>query len=123
MVATTLIALVLIPAFDALLGGMDSSSAHEELTTQHYRAQARLADLDAVDFEDLDIAAQAAGSASVPSSYSDAPGTPMRRLVYLSRYDFDAAPPTPDPSADYGALWIRVTIEGAAHGFEVLRAK
>lgn len=121
LIATTLIALALIPALDALRGSIDSTAANETLTTEHYHAQAYLADLAAESFDDLDMAAMVAGSPNVPSRYSDAPDTPMRRLVFLSRYDFEASPPAPDPTASYGTIWMRVAIEGSAHGFEVLR--
>lgn len=68
----------------------------------------------------LDAAAQAAGAPTTPTSYSDAPGTPDRRLVFLARYDLDNADGDGNPftGGDAGLIWVRVAIKNQVIALE-----
>jgi hypothetical protein len=74
----------------------------------------------------LDAAALAVGSAVAPTSYSDAAGTPQRRLVFIARYDVDNADADGNglTGGDAGLLWLKVAIEGQpADAIETLAAQ
>ena len=85
----------------------------------------------------LILAAAEAGNAMTPSSYSDAPLSPQRSLVFLGLYDADDKDgdkdpftvPDPDLDADNnpftnytGLIWVRVEIEGSIVHVESLSA-
>ncbi len=125
LVAAVILAIALIPAIEALQVGLQGATAHEAVTRQHYHLASRMAELMAEPFAALDAEAQALGDPDLPSSYSDAPATPMRRLVYLSRYDGDDADTDDNPftGVDDGLLWLRIEIEGEVHALESLRAR
>jgi hypothetical protein len=113
LLATALLALALVPALEALEIGVRGGGVHEVELALHYRARGALEEVLAQPFFDLATEAILAGGA--PSAYSDPPGTPDRRLVYLSAYDADGDT-TPDP----GLLRVRVEIEATAHVLETL---
>jgi hypothetical protein len=73
-------------------------------------------------FSSLESVATEAGSASVPTRYSDLDGSVNRRLVYLSLYDGDNADSDDDPftGVDAGLMWIRTEIEGTLMSVESL---
>lgn len=120
--ATLLIALSLVPAMESLQGSIQGSAVHAESTQDHHRLVARLEELLATAYADLDAEAQAVADPNTPTSYSDAGGTAQRRLVYLSRYDVDNADADDDPftGTDAGLVWIRVEIENSAAALETL---
>ena len=120
-----LVAVTLVPMLEALPGGLQASRVHEDAAARSLRAASRMEELLSEGFGALDAAALAAGSPTVPSSYSDAPGTTDRRLVFLSRYDGDDADADGDgfTGADDGLLWVRVEIEGAGHAVQTLVAR
>ena len=122
MIAMALIAIALVPAIDALRTSLGTGSGYATRLTEHYRVAGRLEDVLAEPFQDLDAAAVAAGSETVASSYSDAAGTPDRRLVYLARYDADDADGDGDPftGGDVGLLWVRVVLEQGGSDLESL---
>ena len=126
LVATALVGACLVPALDALRTGLVAVEVGSTQTAQHYRMVGRLEELLATPFAALDAEAQALGSPGVASAvYSDAPTTPDRRLVYLSRYDGDDVDPAdgdPFTGVDEGLLWIRVEIENTSLAIERLRA-
>jgi hypothetical protein len=113
LVAMVLIAIALVPATDALQVAMLGSGQHETTAVQHYRAYGRLEELMTEGF-----------ATTAPSSYSDALGTPNRRLVFLSPYDADNADADNDrftTGVDPGIVWLRVEIEDSPIGFESLK--
>lgn len=105
LVATILLAVSLVPALEALRGGVFGASLHEAAADDHYRLTAHMEEVLAEPYSLLDAAAVAAGDATTPTDYSDPPSTAKRRMVYLSRYDADTASFT---AADTGVLWVRV---------------
>ncbi len=122
LVATAILALSLVPALDALQAGLLGSGVGESLTRSHVRLRSKMEAVLAKPFEALESAEVAA--AGGPSSYSDAIGTPGRRLVHLSRYDGDNADVDGDPmtGTDVGLLKVRVEIEATPHFLESLVA-
>lgn len=125
LVATVLVAVSIAPALTALNTGLSASATHESHVADHYHLTAKIEEVLAQPFGDLDAAASAAGDPSVPTSYSDPAGADRRRLVFLSRYDGDNADGDDDPftGADEGLLWLRVEIEETAHAFETLTGR
>jgi len=113
LVATTLLALVLVPALEALEIGVRGAAVHENHAVLHYHAVAKLEEVLAQPFVDLALEEQAAGGGA--SAYSDAPGSPNRRLVFLLGYDGNG-----DSVPDPGLLLVRVEIESTAHVLRTL---
>lgn len=138
MVAAVLISIALVPAIDALYTGMHASDVYETSSAEHYAALAKIEELLAEPQSLLVAAAAAAGNHTTPSAgYSDAAGSPNRRLVYLALYDTDDADgdgdvfTVPDPNLDgdndpytsyAGLLWVRVEVESSVTSFESLAA-
>lgn len=131
LVATTLIAIALVPAINALQTGIQSTGIHQSLTIQHYQRLQKMEEIQAEPYANLLVAAKTATNKTTATSYSDASGASNRRLVYLALYDADADPFTIiDPNTDLdndlytgstaNLLWIRVETEGTAQGIETL---
>ncbi len=119
LVATVLIAVSLVPALDALQTSILSATVHESSAAAHYNL---VSTMEAVMAEPFDALAAAASNPATPSPYSEAPGTPERRLVYLAPYDGDNADGDNDAftDPDDGLLWVRVAIEGTPQALESL---
>lgn len=137
MIATALIAIALLPAMDALYTGIRGADVYESSSSEHYAALAKIEEVLAEPQSSLITAAAAAGNKNMPSSYSDAPGSPNRCLVYLALYDADNGDgdgdvfTVPDPNLDgdndpftsyLGLLWVRVEIEASVTSLESLTA-
>ncbi len=127
LIATVLIAIVLVPAMDALLPGIQGSSIHETRTEDHYKLLSKIEEVLAEPFADLDAAAIAAGSPTTATlSYSDTftypDGRQITRNIFISRYDADNADADDDPftGVDEGLLWVRGTIAGSSLRIETL---
>ncbi len=120
LVATFLVAVALVPALEALEIGVTGSGIHERELVRHYHLVAKLEEVLALPFGDLEAEAQAAAGA--PTAYSDGAGAPDRRLVYLTGYDADDADGDGDPltGADPGILLVGVEIEAPAHSLATL---
>ena len=125
LVTIVLLAILLVPAISALQTGIIGTAVHSDVTDSHYRLASRVEDLMAEPFAQLSDAALAAGSATTPSSYSDAAGPPARLLVYLSLYDGDNADADDDPftGTDSDLLWLRVEIEDSVFSLQTVRAR
>ena len=126
LVATVLIAITLVPAMEAFMPGTSGVAYTESLVEDRYQMAAKLEDVLAASFTDIDAAATVAGSPSVVSSFSDVvtypDGRQITRNVFLSRYDGDNADANNDPfnGIDAGLIWLRVEIEGTSLFFESL---
>ena len=116
LVATVLIAIVLVPAMDALVPAVVGSGIHETYTEDHHQLNALFEEVLAEPLTDLDAAATAAGSETTATTYSDVytydDGRQISRNVYLSRYDGDNADSDNNPftGIDEGLIWVRVEI-------------
>ena len=111
--ATVFVALALVPALESLEIGLRGSAVHETELVRHYQLVARLEEVLARPFAELEAEEQAA--AGGPSVYSDAPGSADRRLVTLSTFDADG-----DGNPDPGILRVRAEIEATGHALETL---
>ena len=113
MVAMLLVMTALLPALDSLFGAMAATRHRATVTEEHYHVFGKLEEMLAQPFWELDAEAVAVADSTVPTSYSEAPGTFRRRLVYLARYDGDNFDGDEQPltGGDPGLLWIRVEIE------------
>lgn len=127
LVATVLIAIVLVPAMESLLPGIAGSGIHETFAEDHYRLTGRLEEILAEPYADLDAAGIVAGNETTPTiSYSDvftyADGRQITRNIFISRYDGDNADADNNPftGIDDGLLWVSATIAGSALRLETL---
>lgn len=138
LVAMVIIVVAVIPAIEALQTAMLGAAVRESFSAEHYAATARMEEVLAEQHLALVAAAAAAGDHLTPSAYSDAAGTPVRRLVFLGLYDADNAdgdsnPFTvfdpdldgdSDPFSNYtGLIWVQVRIDGSVTGFESLASQ
>lgn len=125
LVTIVLLAILLVPAINALQTGIVGTEVHSDVATSHYRLTSRIEELLAEPYSDLADAALAAGSATTPSSYSEAAGPPSRLLVYLSLYDGDNADADDDPftGTEPDLLWIMVEIEDSIFTLQTVRAQ
>ena len=125
LVAVVLLAILLVPAINALQTGVVGADVHADVATSHYRISSRLEELLGEPFSDLSDAAVAAGSPSSPSSYSEPAGLPGRLVVYLSLYDGDNADADGDAftGTDPDLVWIRVDIEDSVFSLQTVRAQ
>jgi hypothetical protein len=118
-----LIAILLVPAIDAMHSGIQGGHLHAEQAVQHGRLTGRLERVLAESFHELATQADAAGGPGVPvTAYSDAAGTAHRVVVYLARYDGDDADADADPftGTDEDLLWVRVALEDTPDAIETL---
>ena len=122
LVATALVAVSLVPAIDALHGGIMAGGVHADAVTRQQALQAKLEEVLALPFDDLDAEALAAGSYLTPTGYSDTPGTSDRRLVYLALFDVDDADSDGNAltGGEAGLMWVRIAVEGTVDAVETL---
>lgn len=120
LIATILVAVSLVPAVEALRGGIFGANLHQDAAANHYELKAKMEEVLAEPYALLDAAAVAAAGEKNPASYSDPDGTSPRRLVYLSRYDASAPGFT---TFDTGLLWVHVRFESRAGELETLTAR
>lgn len=125
LVTLVLLGVVLIPAIRAMQTGIVGASVHADLATEHFRLSSRLEEVLSESFASLQQAALDAGGPTVPSSYSDAGGTPSRLVVYLGLYDGDNADADDDPftGTEADLLWLRVEAEGTIQALQTVRAQ
>ncbi len=134
LVASTLVAIALVPAINALQTGILSTGIHQNLTVQHYQRLQKMEELQADPYANQLAAAKIAANKTTATSYSDATGAINRRVVFMALYDADADPfilidPNTDSDNDLytgstaNLLWIRVETEGTAQGIETLVTK
>ena len=124
LVATVLLAILLIPAINALQTSAVGADVHRDLANDQFRLTSSLEELLAEPFADLEAAAFAAGSPTVETTYSEPSGSPGRLVVYLSPCDGDNADNDSDlfTGTDDGILWLRVEAEGTVHSLQTIRA-
>lgn len=92
LIASVIIAIALVPGMQALHSALSTADRFPAAVDRHYRHMAKMEEVLAEPYASLLLAAEAAGNADTPTTYSDAPTDPDRRLVYLALYDADADP-------------------------------
>jgi type II secretory pathway pseudopilin PulG len=122
LVAVVIVAATIGPGLDALRAGMLGTRMHLTLTEEQSHISSRLEEVLAMPFEALDTEAQAVADPSIPTIFSDAPGTDRRRLIYLARYDSDNADADGNrfTGGEAGLLWVRVELENRILAIETL---
>lgn len=124
LISTVLILIVLVPALESIISGIQGSDLHTIQVQNQNRLLGKMEQTLAIPYADLLSEADAVASSSIliPEPYSDAAGTESRRLVYLSRYDGDNADTDSAPftGTDEGLLWLMVTIEDSTQSLETL---
>lgn len=121
LAAVLMLAILLIPAMDALRTALSSSKNHEQLLLQHYALRSKIENLLARSFGELEINAN---GEAIPSSLSDnylmANGTTVEREVFIAAHDIDNADADNNPrtGTDNGALWLRVSIPNSNYSIE-----
>ncbi len=121
LAAVVMMAVLLVPAIEALRSALFSSVSHEQLLLEHYALRSKVEDLLSRPFGELEI--NAAGEAT-PSALSDAyllaNGSSVQRDVYIAAHDMDNADADNNPrtGTDDGALWLRVSIPNSNHSIE-----
>ena len=122
IVATLLLTIAAVPALDALRTGLLGATLPASRLADQYRLSAKMENILATSIGSLDSAATAAGSRTTATTYSDASGSPGRRLVYLSRYDGDNADADNNgfSGVDAGLIWVRVELENGGLALESL---
>jgi len=128
LVAMVLIGVCLAPGIEALHNAFLGVQVGQEAEVDLLAVQAKLEEVLVQPFADLDAAAVAAGSATTPTSYSDAApytttdGRPIVRQVYIWPYDGDNADGDSDPftGTDAGILWVKVAIDGTTDSLQTL---
>ncbi len=125
LLAVTVLALALVPALESLQTAFTGTAVQEDVMQWQQLLATRMEDILAEPFATLDDAAQAAGSETTPSSYSDPAGGPDRVLVFLSGYDGDNADADGNPftGSDEGLLWVRIAIENTPYDLTTLVAQ
>ena len=138
LVATVLLAIVLVPAIEALHTGLLGSRVQATVLSERYSVLARMESVLAEPFASLTAAAANAGDAKTPTSYSDPAGPADRLLVFIALYDADNADgdndvfTIPDPNVDgdnnpytgyLGLLWVRTEVAGSVTAVETLTAQ
>ena len=112
LVATVLIALMLVPAMESLSPGIQGSALHKHQAQVHYALSGMMESVLAEPFDDLDAAATAAGSWTTPTSYSDVYSPEITRNVYIWRYDVDDADLDGDvmTGGEDDILWLSISL-------------
>lgn len=120
LIAVVIVAVCLVPALDALRGGLSAADAQRLQAVNQQRLQTRLEEVLANRFNTLDNAAMAAGNSpsATVAAYSDAAGTADRLLVTIYRYDGNA--PT---ASDSSLLWVKVVIEATSLSLNTLKTR
>lgn len=125
VLAIIILSLALVPALETLQTAFTGVTAADSLLDVRQKLVTTMEQILAEPFASLENAALAAGSETVPSSYSESAGTADRALVYLSRYDGDNADGNDNPfnGTDDGLLWVRVAIENTPDELTTLVAE
>ena len=112
LVATVLIALMLVPALEALLPGIEGAALHKQRSKELFVLQGQLETVLAQKFDDLDNAATTAGAYNVATSYSNA-ASEIPYNVYIWRYDINNEDGDDDVNTggEGDLLWIKITNE------------
>lgn len=112
LVAVVLLAVVLMPALDALSNATRNAPVAAQDDTLWMSVANKLNEVSGSRFDELDAAATTAGGASNASTLSDPVNTSPRVLVYLSRYDGDNADGDNDgfTGTDPDLIWVRAAI-------------
>lgn len=122
MIAVALVAIAIVPALDALGVALESASLHGENVVEHYALLGLFEEVLSADFDALELIEIAQVDDSLPSVLSDPPGTPGRRLIFISPWDLDDSDGDGDPltGTDSDVLMIRAEAEASGRAFQTV---
>lgn len=126
LVAIVLISIALVPAMEALVPAISGSVIYRSETERHYHLAAKLEEVLALPYAQLDEEALAVVNETTASTlFSDADPSDSRRLVFLSRYQpaDSVTPVAVFTTDDIGMLWVRVQLEGSEFYLESLASQ
>ena len=125
LVAVVLLAVVLVPALEALGNAARNAPTAAQDDTLWMSAANKLRDVTGSRFDDLDAAAVAAGGPNTASSLSDPVASNPRVLIYLSRYDGDNADGDNNgfTGVDTDLIWVRAAIADTPVSLDTLVAR
>lgn len=125
LVAVILLAVVLVPALEALGNATRNAPTAAQDDALWMSAANKLRDVTGSRFDDLDAAAVAAGGPNTASSLSDPVGGNPRVLIYLSRYDGDNADGDNNgfTGVDTDLIWVRAAIADTPVSLDTLVAR
>lgn len=121
LVTTALIAACLVPLLQALAPSLFSIGEQQNYIDDYHALRSRLEEILAEPYANLEASAIAAGSGSIPSSYSDAAPVPLSngrqvlRQVYLSQYDGNG-----DGTPDNNLLLVKVELDKTSQNLQTL---
>lgn len=124
LVATALVVVALVPAIDALHGGVNGSQVHQAETEKAQRLQSKMEEVLAQPFGMLYALTYTTtppaelNKIDRPNPVLSDPEGSGRRLVFLYRYDGTAR-----TDSDSGLLRVRVSYEAGGPSFETLRGR
>lgn len=125
LVATILIAIMLVPALDALKPGLEGSALHRQRVLEHYALFGKMEEIKTEAFASLDTAATTAGAATTSTGYSDVTPGGITRDVFIWRYDVDDADGDGDvfTGGEADLLWISVSLVGGSQSLQTLHSR
>ena len=121
LVTMVIIGVLLVPGLEALHAGLGAQGKVAEVGSDDALLASRMESVLAMPLSTL---APLAGSATSPSSLSDAVGSSPRRLVYISRYDASNSDGDGNPftGGDGSLLWIAVAVQDKPYSVATLVA-
>jgi type II secretory pathway pseudopilin PulG len=140
MLAVFLLMLIIIPLMRSLEWGINTQKVVHKQQDVVWHAQTKLSEVRAEKMTVLLASANTAGAYTTASSYSDAPATENRRLVYVWYYDIDNADADNNPYTIFDAntdsdsnpftgadvvmdlVWIKVVVENTSIELVTLHA-
>lgn len=140
MLAASILAVALVPIMRSAADLQNQAAAKQQDIESFWALQALSETVQAESFDDLISVAAVANGASTPTSYSDAAGSPQRRLIYIYAYDWNNSDADDDPltiadpnldadnnpftgsSPDIELLWYRAQIENSTISWQGLIA-
>ena len=110
LVTTFMIAVLLVPAMESLIPGMQASDVHQQQTQSHYVLSGRLEQLLSEPYANLKAEADRIGSPSIPSVYSSPIDDQIEYSVFLANYDIDNLDADGDifTGVEEDVLWIKI---------------
>lgn len=121
LIATLVVSIALVPMMDALLPGLQGSELHRRHAQVHYTLRGKLETVLAEPFDNLEMAATAAGTHTSPSAYSDTAAS-VPHEVFIWHYDVDDADLDGNvfTGGEDDLLWVRVAAQNSAEALETL---
>lgn len=125
LVAAVILAVALVPASSAIRAASEHGRISRDRLAVEYLALAKLEAALAASWETLNNEAVITGGVTESTLWSDAVGSPNRRLVYVSPHDINNADGDNNllTGVEAGILRVRVEVSGTNIQYQTLVAK